>query len=337
MSESDFRPATAAEVELALRGVAQLNLYVFMKASQRHILYVSALEAVEGEKKENLRRLSQGEIFVRKGDVPHSQVVTNSLPLPPNAAPLNAGKAFDGEVLGDQAASALKEVYRNLLQNGGGDPGQISAAIADLADSILSVVAPEVGDIKTTVVKSARNAQYMNDTAAITSLGVMCALANDFKSRTALQNLSHAIVMMDAALSDLESWELETYYRNRRELPAHALEKIQNHPVKSQQMVAYLPVANETVNQLILHHHELHNGKGYHRGIHTAHTIPLGRVLALAVDIYENLRAAELSGSPRTLDQVVTQLYEKGVEPHMRRHQAVIVKAVADFLGLKLG
>jgi hypothetical protein len=305
-----------------------VSLFVFMKASRKYILYVSSKEEVSAEKRENLRRLSGTDLFVRKGD--------GAQDAPPGPEKVIAGDAFHGELLGEKAAEALKKVYRDILMTGQGDAGKISSVIAGLADSLLAAVAPDVGDLKSSVIKNVKNVQFMSDTAAITSLGILCALANDFKSKTAFQNISQAVVMMDASLADLEPWELETYYKNRRELPAHALEKINNHPVKSQQLVAYLPVANETVNQLILMHHELHNGKGYHRGIRTANSIPLGRVLAFAVDIYEYLRSAELNGRNVTLEQAIMSFEERGVDVHQRRHHNKVVKSVGDFLGLKM-
>lgn len=327
---SEYRPARQPELEAALAsGRAPVNLYVFIRASQKHVLYAKAGEEIPDDKKANLRKLGIGELFVPKGEEMAAAGSGTATP----AKVLNE-PAFESESLTAAAGEGLKKVYRDLLLTGIGDKGKVSNAVAKMADAILDAIAPEAKDVRSSVIKNLRNVHLMNDSAAITCLAVMCAVANEFRSRTAFQNLSHAALLMDSSLADLEPWEMEVYYKNRKELPAHLWEKIKNHPVRSQQVVATLPIVNDTVNQLILLHHELNNGQGYHRGIRTPNVLPLGRVIAFAVDIYEHLKGAELRGEKRTLEQIVLGFEERGVDPHQRRHALGLVKNVAVFLGL---
>lgn len=325
---SEYRPARLPELEAALAsGRAPVNMYVFIRASQKHVLYAKVGEEIPDDKKANLRKLGVGELFVPKGE----EMVVPGAPPPVKVL---EEPAFESESLTAAAGEGLKKVYRDLLLTGVGDKGKVSNAVAKMADAILDAIAPEAKDVRSSVIKNLRNVHLMNDSAAITCLAVMCAVANEFRSRTAFQNLSHAALLMDSSLADLEPWEMETYYKNRKELPAHLWEKIKNHPVRSQQIVATLPIVNDTVNQLILLHHELNNGQGYHRGIRTPSVLPLGRLLAFAVDVYEHLKGAELRGEKVKLEQVVLGFEERSVDPHQRRHSLALVKNVAVFLGL---
>ena len=172
----------------------------------------------------------------------------------------------------------------------------------------------------------------MTHATAITSLAVVAAIANDFKSKTSIETLCKAAMLMDASLAEIEENHLQTYYRNRSELPTHVFEKIKNHPLKSQQLVAYLPTSNELVNQIILGHHELHNGKGYHRGVKLGTLPALVHVMSFAVDVYETLKSAELNKAPITLEKAIGKINERHLEPHLRRHTERIIKNVIAYL-----
>lgn len=343
MADDDFRLAAPREIEQALQGPSPMNLYVFIKASSKHVLYVPAGEIADSEKRENLRKLSGTDLFVRTSD--RGIAVPTPAPAPVAPAPVAtsapttnalkavAGAGFRGDILGEEAGTALQGAYKGLL-DGTADPAKVSAQVAKMADDILSVVAPESQNLKTSILQSLKNLHFMNDTAAISSIAVLCAIGNDFRSRTALQQITQAVLLMDAALGELEPWQLTLYYKNRRELPQHILEKIKGHPVKSQQLVASMPIANDVVEQLILMHHELNNGEGYHRGIRTVSSLALGRVLCFAVDFYEAMRSAELNGAPLSFVALFQRFEERGVEPHLRRHGIKMIKGVADFLGI---
>ena len=307
-----------------------------MPTSKEYLLYVHKGEAISEERRKNMLRLGGQNLYV-KGDpvfpsTAPSLAPTQEFQFPRVAFP--SGPAFEGETLSEEAGAALKDAFRDLINIGTNEGRRVSEVVVKMADEILAVVAPEVADLRKTVLANLNNLTFMNDTGAIISLAVMVSLANDFKSKTAFQNLCHAALLMDAALADLTETELETYYRNRGQLPTHVREKVNLHPVRSQQLVAYMPLASDTVNQLILVHHELHNGQGYHRGIRTENISGLGRALCFAVDIFEFLRNFELNSIPTDVKSVVLLLEERGVEPHARRHNSRLVKNVRDFLGI---
>ncbi|MBS1986072.1 MAG: hypothetical protein JST16_18065 [Bdellovibrionales bacterium] len=350
MQASDgYKLVTVNELRVVEGRPNPADLYVYMPATQSYFIFISAGEMLTPDKFENLKLLSGSNLFLKE-----MAAATAAAPAPtaapavataPSSAPasvaqeiiskIDPGTAFDGDVLGEGANEALKAAYKSLLDPNMEDAGKVARVVTDLADNLLRILTPESPEFKTKILKSLRNLELMNHTSAITSLAVLCAVANDFRSRTALQNLCHAALLMDAGLAELEDFHIETYYRSRKELPTHIMEKVQNHPVKSQMLAAKLPIANETVNQLILMHHELNNGQGYHRGLRTANFAPLSRVLALAVDIYEMLKGSELRGTPKSLKQVLLDLQEKNFDAHTKRHSAKIVEGVYAFLGIK--
>ncbi len=332
--DDQFRRLTAAEYETLLKGQPPVDIYVYLSTSKKHLVFVEAGVALSEAKLESLKRLGVQNLFVR-------EAAAVAAPAPKRvdaiAVELDPKQAFEGEVLGPQAETKLKECYRSLLEL---PPEQaaipVSEVVSKMSDQLIQALAPEAKDIRSTVIKNLSNVRFMSHSAALSTIAVLCAVANDFRSKTVFQTLLNATLLMDASLADLEEAYLETYYRNRRELPSHVLERIQAHPVKSQQMVAYLPIHTDALSQLILNHHELHNGRGYHRGIRTAQILPLARVLALAVDFYEQLKSAELNGQPLSLKDVLVRLRESGVEPHERRHQTKLVEGIFAFLGMKL-
>jgi hypothetical protein len=335
MSENteEFRNVTPVELETALKGRSSVDLFVFLASTGKHLLFVPAGEDISPVKLDNLKALGPQHLYARRRSptdlLPEAAKALTAIPLE-----LDAKTAFDGENLGEAAGTKLKEAYKVLLTERGTDAAPVTALITGMADKLLSTLAPEIGDLRSAVLKNIRNIRFMNHSAAITSITVLCAVANDFRSKSALQNLCHAVLLMDASLAELEDHYLDTYYRNRRELPAHILEKIMAHPVKSQQMIAYLPFATESMSQLILLHHELHNGKGYHRGIRSSTVMPMARVLALAVDLYEHIKSSELRGEPRTLRDEILGLQELHEEPHNRRHSTKLIQNVMSYLGL---
>jgi HD-GYP domain-containing protein (c-di-GMP phosphodiesterase class II) len=200
---------------------------------------------------------------------------------------------------------------------------------------LLDLLVPEARDAKSSILQQLRHIHLMNHAAAISSLVMLTALANGFESRTAFSNLAFACLLMDAGLVDVSEKELLTYYKNRTELPAHVMDRIRLHPMKSSQMLQGMKDVNEAVQQLVLLHQELHNGKGYHRGLRTGSVSPLARNLAFAVDLYEHIKGAELRGEKLTIAQAIVLLSERGAAVHDRRHGADISTKLQEYLNLK--
>lgn len=314
--------------------VSQFDLYVYLATSSQYVLLIHKNEIVSETKFKQAEQLWGKNLFIKKTDL--------SLFLgeaPPDKSPtldsLLPEEVFEKDILGEPAERALKAAYQELLGSkdsslDGVDPTE---TLKEMSDKILGLLLPEVKESRDTLLKQLKNVSYMNNASAISTLAVLIALANDFNSKTSLEALCRAVVLMDASLAEIDDATMDTYYRNRDELPTHVWEKIKNHPLKSQQLVAYMPIANEIVNQLILTHHELHNGKGYHRGIRSGGVLLLGQVLSLAVDTFERLKSATLNGDREySLKSALDSFREKHLEPHSRRHPEKLVNNVFKFL-----
>jgi hypothetical protein len=326
--KAGFRLASGPELTQAFGAASPFGFYVLISHSGKYLPLVAKGESVSVDKREKMEKLAGVNLYVSLAEVALAPALKHS-PLDVTAA-----EAFEDNVLGEKAGKVLKKAYRELLDLGDADPTKLTTELVGLSDAVLDVVAPESQLLKQVVLKNARNATLMNHAAAMTSIGVLCAMGNDFRSRTVFSHISQAALLMDASLGDLEDHHLDTYYRDRKELPSHLQEKIFNHPVKSDSLAQRLPIYNDTLGQLIVMHHELHNGKGYHRGLRTLNHQPLGRLLALAVDIYEMLKSSELNMAPKTLEQVLLEIEEPNVEPQLRRHSTKLVQGVQDLMGI---
>lgn len=334
MSDSkEFAKVSLGDLDLKKGDLAPFDLYVFLHASGRHHAIVKRGERIDDAHWANIVRLQDSNLFVRDDSFylewktkqpPKSHALLASLKKP----------IFRSEVLGDEAKDTLKIIYSSLTE-ASLNSKEISATLTELSDSLLDVLVPEARDAKSTILQQLRHLHLMNHAAAISSLAILTALANGFESRTAFSNLAFACLLMDAGLVDVSEKDLLTYYRNRTELPSHIMERIRLHPMKSTQMLQGMKEINETVQQLVLLHHELHNGKGYHRGVRTGGTSPLSRNLTFAVDLYEQIKGAELRGEKVSLGHSIQVLCEKNTEIQDRRHGAEISTKLVEYLKLR--
>jgi response regulator RpfG family c-di-GMP phosphodiesterase len=308
------------------------DLFVFLHAAGRYHPIVRRGELLDGGHWANLQRLQGSNLYI-KGEA-YQELKSHAVSPTQRILADIKKPAFRGEILGDEAKKKLQGVYESLLLGTGASQG-VAQDLTELSGSLLDVLVPEVVGAKAAILQQLRHIHLMNHAAAISALAVLTALANGFESKTAFSNLAFACLLMDAGLVDVTEKDLLTYYRNRSELPSHIMDKIRLHPMKSGQMLQGMKEVNETILQLVVLHHELHNGKGYHRGLRTGSVSPLARNLSFAVDLYENIKGAELRGEKVSLGQAILTLTEKGVDVHDRRHTAEISTRLCDYLKLR--
>ncbi|MEO5668021.1 MAG: HD domain-containing phosphohydrolase [Bdellovibrionota bacterium] len=334
MAESEnFEKVKLADLELKKGDIAPFDLYVFLHASGRYHAIVKRGETINETHWSNLLRLQDANLFV-KSDANFEELKSKWAPNPNDVLAALKKPLFRGDVLGDEAKKKLQDVYVSLLKTNVSGKG-VSQTLTDLSESLLEVLVPEARDAKSAILQQLRHMHLMNHAAAISSLAMLTALGTGFESRTAFSNLAFACLLMDAGLVEVSEKDLTTYYKNRSEVPAHVMDRIRLHPMKSEQMLQGMKEINETVQQLVLLHHELHNGTGYHRGLRTGNTSPLARTLSFSVDLYEYIKGAELRGEPISLGQAIQLLAEKRVAGHERRHGAEISAKLMDYLSLK--
>ncbi len=329
-----YRKVSIEEMGLQKGDKNPFTLFVFLHASDRYHPIVEGGQPLSEEHWANLAKLDTANLYISSVDFEAWEKVRGKTPssilknLP--AAP------FNGQVLGNEAKEKLRLFYETLTKNPltGTAKAVATSALSSMSDGLLKTLVPEASNMKSELLTQMRNIHVMHDSAAISTIALLVALSNEFESRASLGNISKACLLMDASLGDLEEEHLETYYRNRNELPVHITEKIQQHPLKS----AYLSHGiemGEVISQMVLVHHELYNGKGFHRGIRTSGVSPLARCLCLAVDIFEQVKGAELRGNPVSLGTVITGIYHENAEPTERRHGKELLVKLCAYLGLK--
>jgi HD-GYP domain-containing protein (c-di-GMP phosphodiesterase class II) len=327
--EQMYRPAYISEIQSALAGKPQVDLYVFIPTADKYLVFVRKDQELSASKLENLRRLSSATLFVLRSE---SEVRGPESDAPASLAFLDPDSSFRNEVLGVETAQVIQDSYKELIKLDEKQGSDIPARLISMSDKILEALAPETEDLKQVLLKNLMNLNIMSHAAAISALALLTALSNDFSSRTALRQLCHACILMDAGLGDLEDGYLEQYYRDRSILPAHVVESIRLHPVRSQQLLSKFPEVSDSTGQLILLHHELHNGKGYHRGIRTGNVLPLARVLAFGVDLYERIKGDRMNNGRKNLKVCLLEFKEAGIDPHLRRHSHTLVENVYKYL-----
>jgi hypothetical protein len=332
----NYRGAYISEIQTALAGKPSVDLYVRIEHADKYLIFLRKDQPLSSSKLENLIRLSASSLFVlESGDERNGrpmEVAAPSQELPEPIAFLDPKSSFRNEILGAEATSIILSSYKNLVATDDLARAAVPQKLINMSESMLQALAPETVDLRQSLVKHLSNLQVMNHAAGITTLALLVALANEFTSRTALRQLSQACVLMDISLAELDPSHLELYYSDRKLLPAHVQEIVKQHPVRSHQLLSKYPEVSDSVGQLILLHHELHNGKGYHRGIRTINVLPLARVLALGVDLYEQIKNSELNKGGRSIRQILVDLRESAMEPHMRRHAAGLIENVLKYL-----
>lgn len=229
----------------------------------------------------------------------------------------------------------LNELYKKLLTGGDGAMVDVLARLETQVDLILNALVPEVKDLKGHLVRNLTHLMLMNDVSAITSIAVLCALAQGYDSKKSFRDLTYACLIMDSSLAEFSEAELSTYYRNPAELPDEVLTKMRKHPAKSFEMAeSKLKSISDVSMQLILNHHELFNGRGYPRGVRSESLFPMVKVLALAVDIFESMKSAQLNNTQTTLNQIIIGSLEEHLEPHLRRHSRKVVAQLLKYLDI---
>lgn len=334
VSGEEYRKVSLEEMGLVKGDTLPYALFVFLHASNRHHPIVEKGQKLVGQDWINLSKLDTSNLFISSKDFAEWDLIRQK--TPDKLLKAIPSVPFNGQVLGDEARDKLKSFYRVLAANPltGTHKTIATSALAKMSDGLLNALVPEAKDLKSALLTQMRNIHVMNDSAAISSLALLVALSNDFESRPALANISKACLLMDASLGDLDPDDLETYYRNRNELSTHVLDKIKGHSLKSTYMGEGVHLS-EAISQMILVHHELYNGKGYHRGIRTSTVSPLARCLCLAVDMYEHMKGAELNNSPMSLARVIRMFLHERADPTQRRHARIIVEKMANYLGIK--
>lgn len=319
----EFVKVELAELPKDTQGRALVDLYVHMPSANRYVRYIAAGDEIEERKLSSLKQHASPELFRRDGSVPEA--------APPPPEP-ELPQDFRKEVLGKALQKELEDVYI-FIKGDAADPGESVKRFEGMSDKLMGAIAPDVKTLNDHLKKQAQYLSLMSDAAAISTLAVICAYANGFDSRKSYRELSFATLVMDIALAEFGEEQIKLFYVDRDALAPDTLRAMLMHPMRSYQLAEQkLRSLSDVTMQLILSHHELFNGKGYPRGIRTEGLFPIARVLALAVDLFEHLKRAEAKGAKSSLTDILVELRDEAVEPHLRRHNKKLIDATLNFL-----
>jgi len=326
MSDNHFKEVTVSEIPRDPTGNVAIDVYVFLPILKKYVIFVAAGNEFSERKQEVLQKHTVPKLFVdgRALGAPKGGATGPTEALPEGAT---------SEVLGEKTTQELRTIFQALMDPTSKDFMSTTQKIESMADDLVAVLAPDVKNLKDRMIQNTKYLGLMNDSAAITTIAVLAAFANGFDSTRSYRDLANACLIMDLSLMEFDDETIKGYYTNRSALPPGVLAKILEHPTKSYGVAAgKIKTINDAALQLILHHHEFHNGKGFPRGIRSETLFPLARILALAVDVFEHLKASELKKTPVTLNQAMLALKEDGVEPHSRRHSKKVIDHMINFL-----
>jgi response regulator RpfG family c-di-GMP phosphodiesterase len=336
--------ALEANEEPALGTEAPSDLYVHLPRADKYIRFVLKGERWESYKKDMLKTHSDTSLYKTMTEALGDSLIDPqelTEKAPPEAPKIE--KIFKAEppvpdeirIFKDEVNAELSQIFKSM----GAPPNPKEASktlksLEKLSTQIIETVAPDVEDLRENILKNSKYLLVMADSAAITSISVLIAMAHGFNSRKIYRDLSTAALLMDAPLADIEEEQVLDHYKRLPSPPENPL--IRNHPQKSYDSVSKkIKAIPEPVLQLILNHHELYNGKGYPRGIRNEQLPPVIRSLCLAVDVFEIMKQSKLRDN-QDLDILgaLEKLQEKDVEPHLRRHNQRLVHEAIEYTKL---
>ena len=321
VDEPKFRKIAFEAIPKDNQGKTAVDLYVHLPAANKYIRFIMAGDEIDARKVEALRQHPVPEFFQREDLAVEPPPLEQ--PLPPD---------FNKESLGKALSTELKDVLI-YIKGDGADSGVAVKRFEGMSDKLVGAIAPDIKALSAHLRKQTQFLGLMADSAAISTMAIICAYANGFDSKKSYRELSYATLVMDLSLSEFTEDQLLLWYKDRESLPPAVLREMMMHPMNSYQIAEQkLKTLSDITMQLILTHHELANGKGFPRQIRTEALFPIARVLSLAVDLYEYMKKYELNGGKPGMVDILMEFLDEPVEAHLRRHNRKLVDKVIKFL-----
>ena len=316
------------------------SLFVFVESEKKYLPFVTMGEILSAHKHAQIQQLQGHNLYVRAGESralsPFDLALKNlEQVLDQKSADLQSQTIYLGDAMTKEAQQIVREVFGEMSRLPSvAKADDLSRALSLVSSKLVENLLEDSKDVRRKLLAQLRQIHLMNDAAAITTLALLIAHANDFPSKTTARMLSLAALFADAGLADLEKHWSDQYYKDRSQLPTHIVEKVHLHPVRSNQMVAYSNLGTDILSQIILSHHELYSGSGYHRGVQSGSLPTVVQIFALAVDVYERLKNFELNNLRTSFVELFKSFDEKMVDPLKRRHNIKLTKALFSYLGV---
>jgi HD-GYP domain-containing protein (c-di-GMP phosphodiesterase class II) len=299
------------------------DIYVQLPRAQRFLRYVCAGDIWDERRKKVLLTHTNPTLYKSRLAAPAGHIDSApSVEAPQELIALN-----------ETVKTELSDIFRVMNNPSEAESPQTIKAMEDLSQKIIEVVAPEHENLRETILQKSRYLMVMSDSAALTSIAVLIALAHGFDSRKIFQDLSMAIILMDAPLATLSEETVLKYYRDPNSLTTGEWQEIRRHPAQAHEAVSSrLKSVSNSVLQLILNHHELYNSKGYPRQLRNEMLPPIVRSLAVSVDVFEIIKREHLNGKDIDILQALETLREPTVEAHLRRHNQKLIQSAFQYV-----
>lgn len=322
-SPSDYQVLAESEIP-KIGDTLAFDIYVQLPRAGRFLRYVCEGDIWDERRSSVLQTHTDPTLY--------KSLVTPSIAAASGSAP-RAETPPEILVFKDTVDKELDDIFRFVNNPSEVDAPKTIKAMEDLSQKIIEVVAPEVENLRENILQQSKYLMVMSDSAAITSIAVLIAMAHGFDSRKIFRDLSMAILLMDAPLADLPEETVLKYYRDRKSLTSTEWEELRRHPARAHEVVSTrLKSVTDSVLQLILNHHELYNSKGYPRQLRNESLPPIVRSLALSVDLFEIMKREHLGGKEIDILQALEELRETTVEPHLRRHNQKLIQSSVQYI-----
>jgi|GEM_PF-5599256 len=357
--EQKFMSFSLAGAPTSSDGHALVDLWIKLPATGKFILYVPRGERVTDKHVEKISKHSNKNVFVLAADFLRPEnsdtEVTKSSGSTPTLEPLqdlkqifknestqtDLTKLIEG--LGREAAHTvsnkpltheLRRIYNDLLSPS--ELGEVSledSNISFIATRVLDVVAPEVNAIRKNLSTSTQLIGTMNDSAVMTAIVIYFAMATGQSSPAVFRDFAYACLLMDLSLFEIPRKDIEKHLLNPKSVPVSVAEKIEAHPARSCEIIEKkFRNISSSVRQMIRGHHELFSGRGYPNRVRSEINAPVVKTLALAVDVFETMKRAQLRREQMSLDRALEEVGFRTEAAHLRRHSFALCREIRSFM-----
>jgi response regulator RpfG family c-di-GMP phosphodiesterase len=325
-----FEPIDIDVVPKDERNCSRINLYVFLSAPRKYILYIAIGDELSKAKINALEKHSLPILYARSLDL---EALIQKIPLPETKL-----ENIEFQVLGPTTNKVLFEIYEGLFEEKE-PPAPMIEKLNNLSREIIAVIAPEVGNVKKRLLENLQYVWIMNDSTALISIATLFFLANGIDSRVTLRDLVHACLVMDLPLSKIGKEKVDQIIFDPKGAEKHDLAIYREHPKEAFNAAKKtLQHYSDAACELILTHHELHNGAGFPTGTLNAGLFLPAQVFSVAVETFERLKKKNLEpqsdhkSSQQVLIEIVRSMMENDVDAHLRRHTTEILSKIEAFL-----
>ena len=270
-------------------GCSLVNFYIKLEANNIFCIFLHSGMEFTPLKKEKLLAHSVPHIFTNKTEVENLLNVNN----------------FSGSNAGEIKSTQTKVVCPNLA--GSITTGQIEETAFKLVSEIIPSSIASVDLLK----QASICIDKKQDVKAISNIAFFIASANGFSTKQIQIDLVIAIMLMDISLNTIEESYLNQYYTRSEIKDEEMKRKFRNHPFDSLNIVKKQLSFSDSINNLILQHHEYKDGSGFPQGLKGSSISPISQILGLAVNIFEEQRFRTITnGSKIVLAQIILEFHK---------------------------